>query len=349
MPVLQGFFTILIDFFRRCVIISRIVDEGDFRRGGTTGNLMKKAILALIIGGSVIACPILYVTVGPKLDAVQIGTLKLLLLVCACSAAFCFVVGELSHNNSQMDKLWSLLPEAYIWIVAIKGGMHPRLVVMAVLATLWGARLTFNFARKGAYRLRFWEGEEDYRWAVLRGKKEFQPHWKWLLFNLFFISIYQNVLVLCTTLPALIAMRSDAPFGIMDGIAAALMLGFLVLETVADEQQWAFQSTKWAMIESGRKLEELPAPYNLGFNTTGLWSVSRHPNYFAEQSIWVSFYIFSIGAGIGLINWSIIGALLLIVLFQGSSTLAEQISAGKYPAYADYCKRVPRFFPFRRR
>ena len=103
------------------------------------------------------------------------------------------------------------------------------------------------------------------------------------------------------------------------------------------------------MIEAGQKLYDLPAPYNLGFNTTGLWSVSRHPNYFAEQSIWVSFYIFSIGAGIGLINWSIIGALLLIVLFQGSSTLAEQISAGKYPAYADYCKQVPRFFPFRRR
>ena len=42
---------------------------------------------------------------------------------------------------------------------------------------------------------------------------------------------------------------------------------------------------------------------------------------------------------------SIIGALLLIVLFQGSSSLAEEISGGKYPEYADYCHRVPRFFP----
>ena len=42
------------------------------------------------------------------------------------------------------------------------------------------------------------------------------------------------------------------------------------------------------------KLEDLPEPYNLGFNTFGLWNISRHPNYFAEQMIWVSFYIFTI-------------------------------------------------------
>jgi steroid 5-alpha reductase family enzyme len=99
------------------------------------------------------------------------------------------------------------------------------------------------------------------------------------------------------------------------------------------------------MIKAGQKLEELPAPYSLGFNTRGLWGISRHPNYFAEQSIWVCFYLFSIGAGIGVFNWSIIGALLLIVLFLGSSTLAEQISGGKYPAYARYCQQVSRFFP----
>ena len=244
-----------------------------------------------------------------------------------------------------MDKLWSLLPIAYTWVIAFKGGLDTRLVVMACLATLWGARLTFNFARKGAYKLKFWEGEEDYRWAVLRAKKEFQPHWKWALFNLFFISIYQNALVLMTTFPALVLMGSDKPFGWMDAVAAALMLAAIVYETVADEQQWKFQSKKWAMIKAGKKLEELPAPYNKGFNTFGLWGVSRHPNYLAEQSIWVSLYLFSIGAGIGIVNWSMIGALLLIVLFLGSTSLAEEISSGKYPEYADYCKKVNKYFP----
>ena len=306
---------------------------------------MNVKLVGSLIAISIIACPLLYVFVGPALDASQLETLKILGLIAACSGLYCFVVGELTRNNSQMDKLWSLLPIAYTWVIAARGGMSARLVVMAVLTTLWGVRLTFNFARKGAYKLKFWEGVEDYRWSVLRARKEFQPRWKWMLFNLFFISIYQNALVLMTTFPALVLMSVDVPFGWVDGLAAALMLGFIVYETVADEQQWAFQTRKWALIGEGKKLEELPAPYNKGFNTTGLWGRSRHPNYFAEQSIWASFYLFSIAAGMGIINWSIIGALLLIVLFQGSSSLAEEISSGKYPGYADYCRSVPRFFP----
>ena len=99
------------------------------------------------------------------------------------------------------------------------------------------------------------------------------------------------------------------------------------------------------MIGEGRKLEDLPAPYNLGFNTSGLWRYSRHPNYFAEQGTWAAFYIFSIGAGMGILNWSVIGALLLMVLFQGSAALAEEISSGKYPEYEGYCKKVSLFIP----
>jgi steroid 5-alpha reductase family enzyme len=42
------------------------------------------------------------------------------------------------------------------------------------------------------------------------------------------------------------------------------------------------------------------------------------------------------------------GALLLIVLFLGSSALGEEISSSKYPLYQDYCKKVSRFFPGKR-
>ena len=306
---------------------------------------MNVKLIGSLLAISLIACPLLYIFVGPALDATQIETLKLLGIICGCSALYCFVVGELTGNNSQMDKLWSLLPIAYTWVIAFKGGLDTRLVVMACLATLWGARLTFNFARKGAYSLKFWEGVEDYRWAIVRSGSTFRKRWAWTLFDLGFISIYQNALVLMTTFPALVAMRSDAPFGWIDCVAAVLMLALIIWETVADEQQWAFQTRKHALLAEGRKLEDLPAPYNKGFNTVGLWSRSRHPNYFAEQSIWVAFYIFSIGAGMGILNWSVIGALLLVVLFQGSSSLAEEISGGKYPEYGLYCQRVNRFFP----
>ena len=309
---------------------------------------MNVKLIGSLLAVSLIACPLLYIFVGPALDSAQLETIKVLLWIYGCSALYCFVVGEFTGNNSQMDKLWSLLPIAYTWVIAFKGGLALRLVVMACLATLWGVRLTFNFARKGAYSLKFWEGEEDYRWKVLRAKKEFQPHWKWALFNFFFISIYQNALVLMTTFPARVLMGSDKPFGWMDGVAAALMLGFIVYETVADEQQWKFQSAKWKMLREGRKLEELPMPYRLGFNTIGLWRISRHPNYFAEQSIWWCFYLFTIAGGVGIVNWTMAGALLLIVLFLGSSNFAEEISSGKYPDYARYCATVSRFFPGKR-
>ena len=294
---------------------------------------------------SLVVCPILYFHMGPALNESQLEVFKLIGIIAGCSALFCFIVGELSGNNSQVDKVWSILPFVYCWIIAVKGGMHPRLVVMAVLATLWGLRLSFNFARKGAYRLKFWEGEEDYRWKILRANPMLKNRVVWMLFDLIFISGYQNAIVLMLTFPALVCMGSTAPFGWIDAVAAVLMFGFIVYETVADEQQWAFHSKKWKMLNAGQKLEDLPAPYNKGFNTIGLWNVSRHPNYLAEQSIWVSLYIFSIGAGIGIINWSMIGALLLIVLFIASTSLAEEISSSKYPEYHDYCKKVNKYFP----
>lgn len=281
------------------------------------------------------------------LTDLQLEIFHVLAAICFCSFLFCFIVGELTLNNSQMDKLWSIMPPVYVWVIAAMGGMSLRLIVMAILATVWGARLTYNFGRKGAYSIKFWSGEEDYRWKFLRGTKYFKSRAVWALFDFLFISIYQNVLVLLTTLPALAAVDSANAFGWVDVLAAVLTASFILLETVADEQQWKFQTTKWNMINSGKKLEELPEPYNKGFNTKGLWAISRHPNYLGEQGTWCSFYIFSIGAGVGILNWSVIGAALLVMLFFGSAWLGEMITSSKYPAYADYKKKVSKFIPTR--
>ena len=115
---------------------------------------------------------------------------------------------------------------------------------------------------------------------------------------------------------------------------------------MADKQQWNFQRIKHAKIAAG---DELTAAYKKGFLDKGLWAFSRHPNYFAEQAIWICFYLFGVAAGGQWFNWSIAGCLLLIVLFQGSSSFSEEISAGKYPEYAEYQNRVPRFILFRRK
>lgn len=309
---------------------------------------MKNIILSALTIIVVIAGCVFGLSQGIVLDELQLETMKVLLIMVSCSAAYCFIVGEISRNNSQMDKLWSLLPIAYAWVIAAKGGMKVRLVVMALIITFWGGRLTYNFAKKGAYSLRFWEGEEDYRWPILRQHKLLKNKLAWALFDLIFISIYQNALVLFICFPMVAVMSTSAAFSFMDVVAALLMIGAVTYETIADKQQMAFQTKKWAMIKEGKKLEELPQPYCKGFNTTGLWARSRHPNYFAEQSTWVFLYLFCIGAGVthhGVFHWSIFGCLMLILLFMGSSMFGESVSSKKYPLYAEYQKTTPKYFP----
>lgn len=90
-----------------------------------------------------------------------------------------------SKNNSQVDKLWSIVPIYYVWHMTALGLWDPRMILMSVLVSLWGIRLTYNFARRGAYSWKFWSGEEDYRWEVLRKRKGFNNPIIWMLFNLF--------------------------------------------------------------------------------------------------------------------------------------------------------------------
>jgi len=87
----------------------------------------------------------------------------LVLIVAGIAAAFCWITSLITHETSWIDRLWSIVPVVYVWIfagAALTSGVDAtRLIVMAVLVTAWGARLTFNFARKGGYT-----GMEDYRW-----------------------------------------------------------------------------------------------------------------------------------------------------------------------------------------
>ena len=62
--------------------------------------------------------------------------------------------------------------------------------------------------------------------------------------------------------------------------------------------------------------------------------------------MWWSYYLFSVAAGAGWLNWTILGAGVLTLLFQGSTTLTERISVRKYPAYAEYQKTTSRLIPW---
>lgn len=301
---------------------------------------MWKTVLALLV--TIIVIPVLAFTIDEPVTSFQQEILNELVVVYLAAALLSFVVSTLTNNYSQVDKLWSLIPIAYVWMTAMKSGFEPRIVLMALLVTAWGIRLTYNFSRRGGFSIRFWAGEEDYRWAVLRAKPEFAAKWRWVLFNLLFISLYQLGLIMLITLPAVRSMGGST-LGWTDYLIGALLLGFIVFETIADQQQWNYHKEKRKAMASGGAI---PEKYSLGFVHTGLWGKVRHPNYAAEQAIWIVFYFFSVSATGNWLNWSVVGMILLVLLFWGSSNFSESISLGKYPDYTEYRKRVPRFIPF---
>lgn len=302
--------------------------------------------IALFLIFTLIAVPVITFYYDDPLNPIQWETFKVLLWVYGVAAFLTFLVSTLTKNYSQVDKLWSVIPIPYGWIVAYFSNWEPRIVLMAVLITIWGARLTYNFARRGGYSWKFWTGEEDYRWAILQAKPGFEQKWKWVIFNLLFISAYQMALILMMTLPIVKAMGSNAPLGWPDYLLAAIVIGLVAIEFIADQQQYNYQQAKYALLKRG---ESLPPFYKVGFTHTGLWGVIRHPNYMAEQGVWLTFYFFSVVATGHWINWSIAGCLLLVLLFKGSSDFSEEISAKKYPLYARYQKEVGRFLPIKRR
>lgn len=262
------------------------------------------------------------------------GPLFATVIVAAVACLFAWSASLVTGDTSWVDRSWSIVPVIYVWIFASYAGLaNARLDVMAVLVTLWGARLTFNFARKGGYR-----GVEDYRWAVLRSRM--RP-WQFQLFNVFFIVLYQNAILVLITLPAYSAYddRSRTPFGALDVVLAALFLLATVFETIADEQQWNFQSEKQARLARGEHASER-------FCTTGLFRYSRHPNYFFEVAQWWLLFLFGAVAAHSLWQWTVLGAVLLTLLFVGSTSFTEDITLSKYPEYADYQRRTSAVVPW---
>lgn len=82
-----------------------------------------------------------------------------------------------------------------------------------------------------------------------------------------------------------------------------------------------------------------------GFNTTGLWAWSRHPNFACEQSIWITLGYWASITSETPLSWTLIPGVSLVALFQGSTWLTEKITAPKYPEYEEYQDQVGMFAP----
>tara|TARA_B100001057_G_scaffold451353_1_gene494268 strand:+ start:1096 stop:1950 length:855 start_codon:yes stop_codon:yes gene_type:complete len=115
---------------------------------------------------------------------------------------------------------------------------------------------------------------------------------------------------------------------------SVFMAGFLI-EVIADNQKTSFRA--------------IPENRN-SFITTGLWSVSRHPNYFGEVTLWAGIAIMSVPYLQGIQYWTLISPIFSFVLiyFVSGVRMLEaraNVKWGENLDYQAYVKKTPIFFP----
>jgi steroid 5-alpha reductase family enzyme len=236
-----------------------------------------------------------------------------------------FVVSVLVDNTSVYDPYWSVAPIAIApWIAAqpaAAGAPFARQALVIGLVTLWGLRLTYNWAR-GFSGL----AHEDWRYVDIR-RTTGRAYWPASLFGL---HLMPTVMVYLGCLALYPALTSPRPIGLLDAVAAVVTLSAVGIELVADEQLRAFRKA--------RREGEILA--------RGLWAFSRHPNYFGEVSFWWGLFLFALAADPGA-WWAGAGAVAISALFVFASIpLLDKRSVARRPEYADHMKRVSALVPW---
>ncbi|MFO0616516.1 MAG: DUF1295 domain-containing protein [Polyangiaceae bacterium] len=234
-----------------------------------------------------------------------------------------YATGLLFRNSGFYDVYWSVFPPlaAAAWCTAYGAWSSPRALAAFGMATLWGGRLTLNWATH-------WEGlaHEDWRYVDLR-KKTGRLYW---LASFGALHVFPFALVTLGSLPLAAAIQSKDPFGALDAVAVAVNVVAVLLETIADLQLHAYRRANHPRDQ---------------FLQTGLWAYSRHPNYCGEVLAWWSFAILGLAADPK--PWLVLGAAGVTGMVVGASIpMAEARALAKRPAFADYQRRVSRLIPW---
>lgn len=190
--------------------------------------------------------------------------------------------------------------------------------------------ITFWSLRQGIYltkRIFKDPYDEDGRFKKIR--KDIKSHE-----NLWFFAMFQFQAVLQVLLSScyvVCARDSGLSLGPIQIFAIVLFSVSSVLQTVADNQLAKFSKDP----KNKRSVCKV-----------GLWRYSRHPNYFFEWCIWLSFAIFASNSPLALLAF-LSPLTIYIVLTQMSGVkLSEEVSLAKRgDAYRDYMKETSSFFP----
>ena len=119
-----------------------------------------------------------------------------------------------------------------------------------------GARLTYNFARRGGFSIYFWKVRRIIDGLKLKLRYLFSHQdllGVYLIY--FFICLYQMGLIFLFSLPILAAWQGSEPLGMMDYIIGSFMFLLIVIQYISDQQQYDFQTEKYRRIENNEKLD----------------------------------------------------------------------------------------------
>lgn len=232
-----------------------------------------------------------------------------------------FIFAAITKRNDVADIAWGLgfIAVTY-YLYALSQNNSPQFSLILFLTTLWGIRLATHIYR------RFIKRSEDSRYV------EMKKDWgKWYYFRTYLqVFILQGFFMLLISTSAIVAsMNFTGSLHWINVIGAIIWLIGFFFEFLGDLQLSQF----------------IADPKNKGkLMTKGLWSLTRHPNYFGEVSQWWG--IFLIVATLPLGYLAIISPLTisyLILMVSGIPMLEKKYEGRK--DFEEYKKKTSAFFP----
>ena len=223
------------------------------------------------------------------------------------------------NNVTHVDIMWSLffVLNALYFYTAFTPSLRSTLILFLVL--LWGLRLSVYLA------IRNWGKSEDARYLKIRQNNE--PNFRYK--SAYIIFGFQSILAWIVGSILFIAIENDHPLTWLDSLGLLITLCGIIYESIADYQLMQFKND----IKNRGKLLQ-----------SGLWKLSRHPNYFGEILVWWGFFITTLVTGI---HFNLIAPLLmtfLILRFSGVTLLEANLNK-KFNDYDDYQKKVNTIIP----
>lgn len=234
-------------------------------------------------------------------------------------AYFGWLLSLKKNNVTHVDTMWSLffvLNALYFYSV-FPASLRSSLIILLVL--FWGVRLAIYLTYRN------WGKPEDTRYLKIRQNNE--PHFRYK--SAYIIFGFQAILAWIVGSILFIAIENNHPITWLDNLGFIVILFGIAYESIADYQLMQFKND----IKNRGKLLQ-----------SGLWKLSRHPNYFGEILVWWGFFITTLTTGF---HYNLIAPLLmtfLILRFSGV-TLLEANLTSKFDEYDNYQKKVNTIIP----